>query len=427
MPRRPNLKPKRNKQGEWFIDLPPRYSSTGKRQRRYFPSEARAQIESRGIEIHVKKHGVDSTRFAASESSDAKAAIKMLKSLNLKGDYELTLKAAVKHYSEHLIGLEKARTVSEALRASVDYRTRRTGKSWSHGHKRELNSIMYGPLPKPRAKEDERIKERGFLVHFGDRNVDSITEEEISNFLEKHHRASEYQYNQALRHISPIFSHAHKRGWITLNPTAFIPKKNIRAETEVLTIKEFRRAAELIQTDEYRNIAAGISILMFAGIRPTELMGNEDKPPLLWESVILNPQGVHTKPYIDIPEANAKGVDGRQVQMEPNLVKWLEGVPNEKRKGAIFPKAKYHYKYSKFREALGVTGKKDIFRHSFGTYYFHHFESLEKTMSQMGHTSRSTFEKHYKRYNPEEDSAFLYWQIAPEGATVPEVGHFAVL
>jgi len=31
------------------------------------------------------------------------------------------------------------------------------------------------------------------------------------------------------------------------------------------------------------------------------------------------------------------------------------------------------------------------------------FESLEKTMSQMGHTSRSTFEKHYKRYNPEED------------------------
>ena len=109
--------------------------------------------------------------------------------------------------------------------------------------------------------------------------------------------------------------------------------------------------------------------------------------------------------------------------MEPNLVKWLEGVPKERRKGAILSEAN-DYRYRRFREALGVAGKKDIFRHSFGTYHFHHFESLEKTMSQMGHSNRRTFEKHYKRYNPEEDSAFLYWQIVPEGATVPEVVQF---
>ncbi len=424
MPRRPNLKPKRNSKGEWFIDLPPSVSRTGKRQRLHFPSEAKAHAESRRIETHVQKHGVGSTRFTSGESSDARVAINMLKSLNLKGDHELTLKAAVKHYSEHLIGLEEARTVTEVLKASVDYRTKQIGKSWSNGHKRELNSIMFGPLPYPNAKEDERIKERGFLFHFGDRNVDSITEEEISNFLEKHYNASGYHYNQALRHIKPIFNHAQKRGWIKINPTAFLNNKEIRAETEVLKIKEFRRAAELLQTDEYRDMAAGISLLMFAGLRPSELFGNDDKPPLLWDSVILNPQGIHTKPYVDIPEANAKGVDGRQVQMEPNLVKWLEGVPKDKRKGAILSEAN-HYRYSKFKKALGVDGKKDIWRHSFGTYYFHHFKSLERTMHQMGHTNRKTFERHYKRYNPEEDSAFLYWQVVPEGATVPEVVQFS--
>ena len=423
MPRKASLKPKRNKQGDWLIDIPPSLSPTGKRQRLYFPSEAKAEAESRRIQSHVQKHGVESTRFTASESADAKAAIKILQNLNPKGDYELTLKAAAQYYSEYITSLEEARTVGEVLKESVDYRTRQTGKSWSHGHKRELNTIMHGPLPNSKAKENERIKERGFLFHFGDQNVGSVTEEQILNFLVKHHSASGHQYNQALRHIKPIFNHAQKRGWITLNPTTFIPKKETRAETEVLTIKEFKRAAELIQTDEYRDMAAGISILMFAGIRPTELMGNEDKPPLLWDSVILNPQGVHTKPYIDIPEANAIGVDGRQVQMEPNLVKWLEGVPKERRKGAILSEAN-DYRYRRFREALGVAGKKDIFRHSFGTYHFHHFESLEKTMSQMGHSNRRTFEKHYKRYNPEEDSAFLYWQIVPEGATVPEVVQF---
>ena len=420
MPRRPNLKPKRNKKGEWFIDLPPSISSTGKRQRLSFQSEAKAQAESRRIESHVQKHGVDSTRFTASESADAKAAIEIIQSLKGTGSYELTLKAAAQHYSEHIKSLEEARTVTEVLKASVDYRTRQIGKSWSYGHKRELNTIMHGPLPTSRAKEDERIKERGFLYHCGDQNVGSVTEEQILNFLVKYHSASGYQYNQALRHIKPIFNHAHKRGWITLNPTAFIPKKEIRAETEVLKIKEFRRAAELLQTQEYRDMAAGISLLMFAGLRPSELFGNDDKPPLLWDSVILNPQGVHTKPYIDIPEANAKGVDGRQVQIEPNLVKWLEGVPKEKRKGAILSEAN-HYRYSLFKKALGVAGKKDIFRHSFGTYYFHHFKSLERTMNQMGHTNRKTFERHYKRYNSEEDSAFLYWQVFPEGATVPEV------
>lgn len=425
MPRKPNLKPKRSKGGEWIIDIPPSFSSTGKRQRLHFRSEAKAQAESRRIESHVQKHGVGSTRFTASESADARVAINMLKSLNLKGDYELTLKAAVKHYSEHLIGLEEARTVTEVLKASVDYRTRQIGSSWSYGHKRELHCVMHGPLPNPRAKEDERIKERGFLVHFGKRNVDSITEEEISNFLEKHYSASGYHYNQALRHIKPIFNHAHKRGWITLNPTAFLNDKEIRAEIEILTIKEFRRAAELLQTQEYRDIVAGISVLMFAGIRPSELMGSKDKPPLLWEQIILKPQGVHTKPYIDVKDVNAKGSEGRLVDMEPNLVSWLETIPSSDRAGAVFSRNEYHAKYQRFRKALGVSGKKDIFRHSFGTYHFHHFKSIDQTMVQMGHSNRRTFEKHYKRYNPEEDSAFLYWQVVPEGATVPEVVQFS--
>ena len=132
MPRKPNLKPKKSKGGEWIIDLPPSFSPTGKRQRLHFLSEAKAEAESRRIQSHVQVHGVDNTRFTSAESADARVAIEILQNLNPKGDCELTLKAAAQHYSEYIANLEEARTVTEVLKQSVDYRTRQVGKSWSH-------------------------------------------------------------------------------------------------------------------------------------------------------------------------------------------------------------------------------------------------------------------------------------------------------
>ena len=145
----------------------------------------------------------------------------------------------------------------------------------------------------------------------------------------------------------------------------------------------------------------------------------------MYKRQILKPQGAHTKPYIDVKDVNAKGSEGRLVDMEPNLVSWLEAIPSSDRVGAVFSVNEYYAKYLRFRKALGVSRRKDIFRHSYATYHFHHFKSLERTMNQLGHTSRKTFESHYRRYNPEEDSAFLYWQVVPEGTKVPEVVQFS--
>ena len=431
MPKKPTLKARKIREGKWVVNVPPSLSKTGKRWRPEFPSEARANAEIRRILGHVNKHGVDSTRLTASQSVDARAALKILEGANPEGERKITLTEAADQYVKRLRKLRHTHTVAETLADSIKYRTERRGKEWSHGQTQEMKSVMYGPLPNSRAKEHQRKKEAGFLHLFGSRDVDSVTEEEITSFLEKHHGSSTtkdgraMRLNRALRQIAPVFNYAHRRGWLQKNPVAFISYKDTNSETEVLSISTFNRAAELIQGDEYRDLVAGISILMWAGLRPSELMGNEDKPPLLWNQVILKPQGFHTKPYIDVKDVNAKGSEGRLVDMEANLVSWLETIPSSERVGAVFSRNEFGTKYRRFRNALGVNGKSDIFRHSFGTYHFHHFESLEKTMTQMGHSNRRTFEKHYKRYNPEEDSAFLYWQIVPEGAAVPEVVQFA--
>ena len=52
---------------------------------------------------------------------------------------------------------------------------------------------------------------------------------------------------------------------------------------------------------------------MFAGLRPSELMGNRDKKPLDWDKIILRPKGAHTKPYIDVPPESDKLKEGSLV------------------------------------------------------------------------------------------------------------------
>ena len=170
---------------------------------------------------------------------------------------------------------------------------------------------------------------------------------------------------------------------------------------------------------------AGVAILMFAGLRPSELMGNRDKEPLGWEKIILKPKGAHKKPYIHVPPENDKLKEGRLVDMEPNLIKWLEAVPKSERKGAICAFSKYGSKYNRLRKEAGIKGKHDVFRHSFGTYHYHQYSDMGRTMKQMGHTDPKTFKDHYHNYNPEEDAQHLYWRLLPEGATLDKVVEFA--
>jgi len=100
VPRITELKPIKVDNENWRVNIPAAYSNTVKRRRILFSSEAKAEAEVRRIKSHLSKHGSASTRFTNEESADARAAFTMLEDSNLKEDYDLTLKAAVRHYLE---------------------------------------------------------------------------------------------------------------------------------------------------------------------------------------------------------------------------------------------------------------------------------------------------------------------------------------
>ena len=61
----------------------------------FFPSEAKAEAEVRRIKAYINKHGSESTRFTAGESSDARSTINKFNCHRLSGEHELTLNAAL--------------------------------------------------------------------------------------------------------------------------------------------------------------------------------------------------------------------------------------------------------------------------------------------------------------------------------------------
>lgn len=422
MPKRPNLTPKRLPNGNWQLNIPASLSKTGARARPEFSSKQEASVYAKRLLGHIAKHGSSSTQFTSSEATDAKAALRMLRETSLHGEYELDLKAAVKHYLAYLEHEEHSRSFEEVYQRSVESRKNRRG--WSTSHEQEAVAVMEGPLPHTRAKEHQRVKARGFLHYYGQNAIDRITEDQIMEFLNGHHGSSASSFNRALRTIKPVFKHAHDRGWVQHDPTRGMHLRDNKKRPEVLSIEEFRRVVKLIQTDEYRELAAGIAILMFAGLRPSELMGNRDKDPLGWDKVVLKPKGVHKIPYVHVAPENDKLKEGRLVDMEPNLIKWLEAVPEEERTGSVCGK-EYQTKYKKLREEAGLKGKHDVFRHSFGTYHYHKYSNMGRTMKQMGHTNPKTFKDHYHNYNPEEDAPHLYWKLLPKGVSLDNVVEFA--
>ena len=62
---------------------------------------------------------------------------------------------------------------------------------------------MEGPLPHSSSDESERIKDRGFLHHYGSVAIDLITEDQILDFLSEYYASSASNYNRALRTIKP--------------------------------------------------------------------------------------------------------------------------------------------------------------------------------------------------------------------------------
>ncbi len=435
-----NIYKRPEKPKPYYLNISAKLSDTGKRTALAFSTLTEAKNARNQLRNKIKREGREGYTFTKKEAVDAKRVFELLKNrddnlhdvvrealeargvlenANLKNDHELSLIKAARLLVEDCRNKDEERTYDEVYKRSVRDRKKKKGK-WSSSYTRDNDWLMKGPKPHPKAPEENRDKEKGFLHHFGSRLIDEITEDEIRGFMDKYCSSSPRKYNYCRTIIGPAFKHAEKRGWIKVNPMNLIEKTPEEQKPTILRIRHFNRCAELMNTDKYQSLAVPIALLMFSGMRRDELKGNKDKKPLRWENIITNPAGAHTVPYISMSPEQAKGKYGRQITIAPNLLKWIETVPESERVGFIIPSA-FDSLMKKFRLEAGIVGMRNAFRHSFGAYHFHRWSDQGATMKELGHTERNTFMEHYYAWNPEEDAPHLYWQLLPQGVAMENV------
>lgn len=153
------------------------------------------------------------------------------------------------------------------------------------------------------------------------------------------------------------------------------------------------------------DIAAGLAILFFAGLRPHEMMR------LTWSAIDLE-TGV-----IRLSGELTKTRSGRNVTITPNLRAWLQAYRGT---GLVVAS---EARYRDARElAMGKakipSWPKDVARHSFATAHYNLHSNVGLTMKELGHRGTSAmFENHYRGVAMTAAEARDYFNVTPAKQT----------
>ncbi len=253
--------------------------------------------------------------------------------------------------------------------------------------------------------------------------VAGILPDDIEAFLDSREGLSPRSRNAWLVSLRHFFRAAVKMRLLDLDPTAHLDKAKVVPRPPAFLsagdCKELLRAAETVAPD----YAAAVAILFFAGVRPTELVGQYGLRGrrvvgadavvggLRWEDV--DTFGGHIRIRAEISKVNQQ----RLIPIASNLRSWLIRYGAGK-SGRIVPNP---MAWKRARAAIekkaSVKWGQDYARHSFATFHYALHGSRDLLQAALGHTANSTeIETAYKGLaTPAE--ARRFWAIRPKGAT----------
>ena len=218
------MKPTKHKaSGLWCVRIPSKLSETGKRQIRYYSSEAKARDDIKSFKSEKMEHG------RSGVTAEERRWIGFLR--ESIGDLE-RLPSIVEHWKrtgERLNQIDVKDAVKEFLdSAEKDYPNHRT-----------LNDIK------------ERLEK--FKAAFFSRLVHEVSPTDIERFLEMYSPGwDRWSYHKRL---GPFFKLAKRRRWIVINPMEEVPKpKTPTPERQIYTAQQFSDLLHGLETPTRREI-----------------------------------------------------------------------------------------------------------------------------------------------------------------------------
>lgn len=353
---------------DWKIYVPAHLNPSGKPARRFYKTRSEAEV-ARGELLAAARSRSKDSYLSNSQIIDAQRALEILSENGL----EFSLARAIELALPTLQISGSRTTVDDVF---SDFQILKT-EEWAE-----------------KTNADFRFASRRFLQEFSGRIISSITDAEITSWLNANFSKASYRAN-ILRTIRPAFSYAVRRKIIPSSPFSTIEQPRLKRKDgiDIFTPEEAQRLLAVAPPD----CKAAYALLLFAGIRPHELT------QLRW---------MHVKDgFIHITPSIAKTSQVRNVEIEDTLVPFLahRGAPD-----ALICPPNWKRKNQAARAAAGLSYRQDTARHSYASYYLAKYKSLDALKMNLGHSRSSNMLFAHYRAAATPAEAERYWSISPD-------------
>ena len=228
-----------------------------------------------------------------------------------------------------------------------------------------------------------------------ERRVRSITSDDCREYLQAAYGESPSQYRKARAIMSGVFSTAIKHDWCDSNPVARVEVPEVvEKPIEPLTIEEVERLEAAAQLPEHQDMQLSLHLMLYCGIRPTEVSRINPKTDIDWEhgQVLVRPTTSKTGGGRVVPLRMADAITVRTI---PH--RWKE------RWHALRRKAGWNQSHP---------WQPDICRHTFATYHAAHFRNFAALQLEMGHRDSTLLRTRYVYAGKTcEVSALRYFRV----------------
>ncbi len=279
------FKPKETDFG-WRLNIPPKFSETGKRQQLHYPTKQKALDAAAKLKVQRETFGDQAAAISPSVAEAATAAIRLLEPLGIG------LLDAVQRFVETETRNRASVTIVDAVTAF-----RKKGEGWS-----KSQSTAY------------KLRGEKLVTAFPDRLISTITGEELQQHLGDT-TDGPGGFNQNVRLVRAIWNWSAKppRIWCDTEAIKHLDiKDTVSAEVGTLTAAQ---AAALLQAaqDHLPDCVPAFAIALFTGMRQQEI----DRLT----------SGDITTEGITVPATSAKTKRRRFIQMPEPLTAWLKAYP----------------------------------------------------------------------------------------------------
>lgn len=385
----------REKMGKacWRLSIPASFSDSGKREQRFYPSYKKA-LAAAG-EIKLGKVAVDAGIVELTQAQ-AVEALSALDILEGSGIGVVDACRLVKRMQE--AGIGDIAEIEHAFKlGAAQIRHEKKSPSWS-----EAAWEMVRVKEKITRRRERILQQIRYMIRRMEKRCPDFCVRPIGGITGEECRAafgrafdSPIQQDKARVVFSGVWTLAMKRGWALSNPTRMLDAlKTQEREIRALTPEEVERLLLACRPPlpddssqlDLTSVQPAVAILVFAGIRPEELMR------LTWEDVSFE-DGV-----ITVRAAASKTGGARHVTICEALLAWLSLVPEKERKDAIIP-GYWRSRWEAVRNRAGWGKKKpwpkDVLRHTFASYHAKTYADFGKLQMEMGHRSAELLRNRY--------------------------------